>query len=80
MYRKIILSTAGLLLTAITYAQAPDMYPPTVPERVDVNPLNIILYIVLPIALVVIFFWYQRSQKKKNRQKLDERDKQIRRK
>ncbi len=75
MYRKIIFSIAVLLFSLVSFAQSPDLYPPTVPEAVDVNLFNIILYIVLPIALVAAFFWYQRSQKKNRQEKLKEREK-----
>lgn len=80
MYRKIRYSLLWFMSVTNALAQSPDMYPPTVPETVDVNLFNIILYIVLPIGLVAAFFWYQRSQKKKQKQKLKDREKEIRKK
>lgn len=75
MYRKIFYSILWLFSVMSAFAQSPDMYPPTVPETVDVNLFNIILYIVLPIGLVAAFFWYQRSQKKKKQKRMEEREK-----
>lgn len=72
MFRKLISGLLLLISGTITYAQSPDHYPPTVPQPVDITLFNLILYIVLPIGLVVAFFWYQRSQKKKrNRERLE---------
>lgn len=65
MFRKLLSGFLLMILVATAYAQAPDHYPPTVPQPVDITLFNLILYIVLPIGLVVAFFWYQRSQKKK---------------
>ena len=80
MYRKLLLIIAGIYCTAIVIAQSPDLYPPTVPKAVDVNLFNIILYIVLPVALVAAFFMYQRSQKKKQNQKMKDREKGTKKK
>gem|GEM_PF-6938645 len=46
--------------------QSPDMYPPPVPQPVEVDTLNIILYIVLPALIVVAYFAYKNWQKKQN--------------
>ncbi len=75
MSRKILFSILWFFLLTNTFAQSPDMYPPTVPETVDVTLFNIILYIVLPIGLVAAFFLYQRSQKKKKKKHKEERGK-----
>jgi hypothetical protein len=69
MYRKIIFCLTGLLTGMIVAAQSPDFYPPTVPEKVNMDPFNIILYIILPIGVLAAFLWYQRSQKKKRGKK-----------
>ena len=70
-FKKIIFFLTFLLIGMVIFAQAPDFYPPTVPEKIEINIFNIILYIVLPIGLVAVYFWYQRSQKKKHSNKID---------
>lgn len=67
MLRKITSAILFLLAVIVVSGQAPDHYPPTVPEPVDITPFNLVLYILLPIALIVAFYMYQRSQKKKRR-------------
>lgn len=48
-------------------AQAPDMYPPTVPEPVE-NP---VLYIAVTLAVIAIYFIYRYSQKRKRNKEKD---------
>ncbi len=69
MYQKLTYSIFFLLAGMVALAQHPDQYPPPVPETIDINLFNIILYIVLPLTLVVAFFWY-RNYQKKNRHKV----------
>ncbi len=73
MFRKIIYGISGLLLSVISYAQSPDMYPPPVPERIDINLFNLILYILLPIGLIIAYLWYQKSQRKKRQNKKEDK-------
>jgi heme/copper-type cytochrome/quinol oxidase subunit 2 len=47
--------------------QSPDMYPPPVPQPVEIDTFNIILYIVLPVLIVVAYFAYKNWQKKDNK-------------
>lgn len=76
MYRKTLHSFLGLLSSTVASAQSPDHYPPTVPETIDFNLFNIILYIILPIALVAVYFWYRRSQEKKYQREKKNREQQ----
>jgi heme/copper-type cytochrome/quinol oxidase subunit 2 len=59
----IFLITAQILVSG----QSPDMYPPPVPQPVEVDTFNIILYIVLPVLIVVAYFSYKNWQKKQNK-------------
>jgi len=65
MKRKLL--TLLFLLHAIVaaMAQTPEMYPPPVPEPVQLTLFNIILYFVLPIAMIVFYIFYRRSKSKK---------------
>ena len=66
--KKKFLATIFLFPAVITaMAQTPEMYPPPVPEPVELTLLNIIIYFVLPVAMIVFFIFYRRS-KRKNRE------------
>ena len=58
-----------LLAAQPVLGQHPDQYPPPVPEAVNFDLFNLILYILLPLALIIAYFLYQNSQKKKRQQK-----------
>ncbi len=66
-YRKIFITLTLLLVWDIMLAQAPDMYPPTVPEPVE-NP---VLYIAITVAVIAIYFIYRYSQKRKRNKEKD---------
>ena len=66
-YRKTVILFIFLLADIITYAQTPDMYPPPVPQPVEVDVFNIVLYVVLPILIVVAYIAYRRWQNKENK-------------
>lgn len=56
-----------ILLMFVANAQTPDMYPPPVPEPVELNIFNVILYILTPVILIVVFIYYRRWLKKKGK-------------
>ena len=72
MKRKLLTSLFLLLTFVAAMAQTPEMYPPPVPEPVDLTLFNIILYFVIPVALIVFYILYRRSKRKK--QKENERE------
>ncbi|MBW6535938.1 MAG: hypothetical protein K0B11_13100 [Mariniphaga sp.] len=65
MKLKIIGWLLFIFIWATSTAQAPDMYPPTVPEPVE-NP---VLYIVITLAVIVIYLVYRYSQNQKRKKK-----------
>lgn len=72
MYRKFIYIIFFIFFWAQLHAQSPDMYPPTVPEPVDINLFNIVLYIVLPVTVIAVYFWYRKSKRKKEQKKKEQ--------
>lgn len=55
IYTYILMFVTGLLLTGKgILAQTPTHYP-TGPNKVDLTPVNIFIYIVFPVLLVVIW-------------------------
>ncbi len=61
-----ILVLSGLLFSYINLqAQTPTHYP-TGTDPVDFTPVNIIVYIVVPVLLVLIYLWYRRYIHRKN--------------
>ena len=66
MKQRKIFTTLTLLLIWITaFAQAPDMYPPTVPEPVE-KP---VLYIAATIAVIATYLIYRYTQNRKRNKK-----------
>jgi predicted tellurium resistance membrane protein TerC len=65
MKLKIIGWLLFIFIGTTSSAQAPDMYPPTVPEPVE-NP---VLYIVITLAVIVIYLIYRYTQNKKRKKK-----------
>ncbi|RKD86179.1 hypothetical protein [Mangrovibacterium diazotrophicum] len=47
----------------VAFAQTPEHYPPPVPEPVAPTLFNIILYLVIPIALVIFLIYYRRKRR-----------------
>jgi len=55
-----------LLIAALTASgQTPEMYPPPVPEPLELTTLNVILYIVIPVLLVIFLIYYRRRRKRR---------------
>ncbi len=64
----IILSTVDELA-----AQVPSNLPAGDPEPLPFTPVNIIIYIVLPVALFVFYIWWLKQRKKKREEELREK-------
>lgn len=62
-------STILVVLTGFIFltskAQSPFLIPSGDPEPVEFTPLNIIIYIVLPVLIGIIYIWYRKSKRKK---------------
>jgi amino acid transporter len=67
MKKKILATIFFLFIILATFAQSPEMYPPPVPEPVELTLFNIILYFVSPVALIVFYIFYRRSKRKKEK-------------
>jgi len=67
MKRKFLTLLFLFITMVAAMAQTPDMYPPPVPEPVKLTLFNIILYFVLPVALIVFYIFYRRSKRKKQK-------------
>lgn len=65
MKRKIFGWLFIIFIWVTSSAQAPDMYPPTVPEPVE-NP---VLYVILTVAVIVIYLVFRYSQNQKRKKK-----------
>lgn len=46
-------------------AQSPQNYPTPGPERVEITPFNVLMFIVLPVLIVVAYIWIRRRSLKK---------------
>ena len=66
MLKKSVLQTIFLFTVMAASAQIPDLIPSGKAEPIELTPLNIILYIVAPIAIFIIYFWYRKSKSKNN--------------
>jgi heme/copper-type cytochrome/quinol oxidase subunit 2 len=64
-YRKIVTTLMLIFIWRMMPAQAPDMYPPTVPEPVE-NP---VWYIIITVAVIAIYLVYRYSQNQKRKKK-----------
>ncbi|WP_372933595.1 hypothetical protein [Mariniphaga sediminis] len=69
IFRKLVVVFSFLVFGIKAYSQSPDMYPPTVPEQVEFDLFNIVLYIILPLAIFATYFGYRYSKRKKQRKK-----------
>jgi hypothetical protein len=74
-YRKLKYTLFLLIAGVMSYAQTPDLYPPTVPEPVGISFYNIVLYVLLPLGIIVAFFVYGYAQKKKKQERKERKDK-----
>jgi hypothetical protein len=64
MKSKIILVLNLSLLFGNALAQQPDLLPPVQTDPVELTPLNIILYFVMPVVIFIIHYLYRKSKKK----------------
>ncbi len=64
-YKWLIALVFSSLFLLKTHAQTPSNYPSPVPEPVNINPTNIIIYFILPVILVVAYIWIRKSARKK---------------
>lgn len=62
--KKIILIFTCFIPVLIANAQVPDLLPSGEPEPIELTPFNIIVYIVFPIIIFIIYFWYRKSKRK----------------
>ena len=64
MKREITTALVMLLAVVSGIAQTPEHYPPPVPEPVAPTLFNIVLYVIIPIALLVFLIYYRCKRKK----------------
>lgn len=63
--RKVLLTAMLMFLAVyILMAQTPSHYPPPVPEPVVPSLFNIILYVLVPVALLIYLIYYRRKRQK----------------
>lgn len=65
MKSKLFFTAILTFLFGIVRAQQPDLLPPVKTEPIELTPFNIILYIVMPVLIFLIYFWYRKSKRKK---------------
>ncbi len=64
MFKKTGILLLILLLNLAAKAQAPGGVPYGDPKAIQLSPFNIIIYIVLPLLLILFYFWYRNRKKK----------------
>ena len=64
MLKKTVLQIIFLFATVVISAQIPDLIPSGKAEPIELTPLNIILYIVAPIVIFIIYYWFRKSKRK----------------
>ena len=69
IFKKLVVVFSFLASGIKAYSQSPDMYPPTVPEQVEFDLFNIVLYIILPLAIFCHLFWIPLFKKEKTTKK-----------
>lgn len=65
MKQKYFLLLIAIILTIISNGQAPGHVPYSNPEQVELTPLNIFFYIIVPILILIAFLIMRRKMKKK---------------
>ena len=70
MFKKTLLQIILVFTAIVASAQIPDLLPSGDTEPIELTPLNIVIYFVLPIIIFIIYFWYRKS-KRKNKNKPD---------
>ena len=65
MARKILFLISIISFSLVLFAQAPTGIPRGEQEAVDFDLFNIILLIVLPVLLIIFYFWYRSRKNKK---------------
>lgn len=79
--RRFILSIQIVFVILFTQlkqlaAQVPSNLPAGDPEPLPFTPVNIVIYIVLPVALFIFYIWWLKQRKKKREEELKEKDKE----
>lgn len=64
MLKKTILHITFIFSSIIAGAQIPDLIPSGETEPLELTLFNIILYIVIPIAMLLFYIWYRKSKRK----------------
>lgn len=68
MIKKIYIFFGLILIVLKTFGQSPTHYPPIETDPVEFNAVRIILYIVLPVALLILFVVLRRRNIKKRKE------------
>lgn len=67
MSKKILVTLNFLVLWATVYSQGPTNLPGANPEPVEMNLLNIILFIVVPVLMIIAFIVYRNNKRKQKK-------------
>lgn len=65
MPKKTVLYIALFLSTLLTSAQVPYLLPTGETEPLELTLFNVIVYMVLPVLIFIIYFWYRKSKRQK---------------
>jgi len=64
IFKKSGIFTFLLFVTALAIAQAPSGVPYGKSEPLELNPANIIVFIVLPVLVVILYIYWRRNRRK----------------
>ncbi len=64
IYKCILLSVLFSMGISFTFGQLPTHYP-TGDEPVEINLINILIYIIVPVLMLVFYLYWRKSKKKK---------------
>lgn len=73
MLRKTTILFLLLLFWNFIQAQAPDIIPYGESDKIEFTPTNIIVYIVLPVLIVIGYFYYRKKQREKEREQRNQK-------
>ncbi|WP_321372855.1 hypothetical protein [uncultured Draconibacterium sp.] len=64
MLKKSGIFTFLLFVSALAMAQAPSGIPTGEPEPLELNLVNIIVFIVLPVIIVILYIYWRRKKRR----------------
>ncbi len=73
LFRLINTFILVVLLGFSTFPQSPTNYPPVDTKPIELTPINIIVYFVLPVIIVIAYFLIRRYFRRQREKELEEK-------